>query len=152
MPGTTRVTSATARARADAARIVSERDAGRSRVDLATEYGVSESLITYIEREFVSADQVRAVVCGRCGSDDIAVFDSRFSSAYGGAIRRRRKCGSCDYRWTTFEVSEGSALNVLRDLDSENIIDAAIEKIKARVSPVISDAVGEALVEALSDD
>jgi transcriptional repressor NrdR len=38
--------------------------------------------------------------CPFCGHDDTQVVDSR-SSTEASAIRRRRKCPSCDKRFTT---------------------------------------------------
>jgi transcriptional repressor NrdR len=40
--------------------------------------------------------------CPKCGNDDTKVIDSR-SSDEGESIRRRRKCESCDFRFTTYE-------------------------------------------------
>jgi len=40
--------------------------------------------------------------CPFCSSEDVQVKDSR-SAEDGGAIRRRRLCGSCGGRFTTFE-------------------------------------------------
>ncbi len=40
--------------------------------------------------------------CPFCGHDDTQVVDSR-SSTEASAIRRRRKCPSCDKRFTTYE-------------------------------------------------
>ena len=43
--------------------------------------------------------------CPFCGSLDTQVVDSRVSDE-GDAIRRRRRCTSCDKRFTTFETAE----------------------------------------------
>lgn len=43
-----------------------------------------------------------------CTHTDSAVVDSRPS---GRAIRRRRKCVSCGYRWTTYERPEDSSVD-----------------------------------------
>lgn len=50
--------------------------------------------------------------CPACGADKSGVIDSR-RSPYG--IRRRRCCGQCGERFTTYElhVEAGSALSVL---------------------------------------
>ena len=40
--------------------------------------------------------------CPKCGNDDDKVLDSR-SSNEGSAIRRRRECLKCGYRFTTHE-------------------------------------------------
>ena len=42
------------------------------------------------------------MLCPFCKSEDTQVKDSR-PSEDGAAIRRRRQCGSCSARFTTFE-------------------------------------------------
>ncbi|MCC6436978.1 MAG: transcriptional repressor NrdR [Acidimicrobiales bacterium] len=49
--------------------------------------------------------------CPVCAADDTRVVDSR-SADEGAAIRRRRHCGSCGYRFTTFERLEARVLQV----------------------------------------
>jgi len=53
------------------------------------------------------------VRCPWCGRDDDRVVDSREADG-GGAIRRRRECGSCGRRFTTFERIEGLGLTVVK--------------------------------------
>ena len=43
--------------------------------------------------------------CPFCGDADTQVIDSRVNDE-GDSIRRRRKCGACDKRFTTFEVAD----------------------------------------------
>lgn len=43
--------------------------------------------------------------CPKCGHDDTRVIDSRMQDA-SNAIKRRRECRSCGYRFTTFERCE----------------------------------------------
>jgi transcriptional repressor NrdR len=43
--------------------------------------------------------------CPFCGSLDTQVIDSRVNEA-GDSIRRRRRCASCDKRFTTWETAE----------------------------------------------
>lgn len=43
--------------------------------------------------------------CPKCGGDDTRVVDSRTQEATN-AIKRRRECRSCGYRFTTFERCE----------------------------------------------
>lgn len=45
------------------------------------------------------------VRCPKCGSDDTRVVDSRSQDA-SNAVKRRRECRSCGYRFTTFERCE----------------------------------------------
>ncbi|MEI7756985.1 MAG: transcriptional regulator NrdR [bacterium] len=51
--------------------------------------------------------------CPSCSFDDTKVIDSRLSEE-GGAIRRRRSCTQCGYRFTTYERLEEAALNVVK--------------------------------------
>lgn len=51
--------------------------------------------------------------CPRCRHEDTAVIDSRLSED-GRAIRRRRECGKCEHRFTTFERQELSSLIVVK--------------------------------------
>lgn len=53
------------------------------------------------------------VHCPSCSFDDTKVIDSRLSEE-GGAIRRRRSCAQCGYRFTTYERLEEVALNVVK--------------------------------------
>ena len=43
--------------------------------------------------------------CPFCGTDDTQVIDSRVNDE-GDSIRRRRKCGVCDKRFTTYETAD----------------------------------------------
>lgn len=43
--------------------------------------------------------------CPKCGHDDTRVIDSRTQDA-SNAIKRRRECRTCSYRFTTFERCE----------------------------------------------
>lgn len=43
--------------------------------------------------------------CPFCGSDDTQVIDSRVSEE-GDSVRRRRRCGKCEKRFTTYETAE----------------------------------------------
>jgi transcriptional repressor NrdR len=45
------------------------------------------------------------VKCPFCGADDTQVIDSRVSED-GSSIRRRRKCSSCQKRFTTYETAD----------------------------------------------
>lgn len=48
---------------------------------------------------------VGGVRCPSCGADDTKVIDSR-TAEEGAAIRRRRSCPCCAYRFTTYERLE----------------------------------------------
>ncbi len=51
--------------------------------------------------------------CPFCGHQDDKVIDSR-SAADGGAVRRRRECGKCRRRFTTYEYVEEMSLRVVK--------------------------------------
>ncbi len=51
--------------------------------------------------------------CNKCHSDDIKVIESR-DVADGQAIRRRRMCNACGYRFTTYERIERPQLIVIK--------------------------------------
>ncbi|WP_374351171.1 transcriptional regulator NrdR [Chitinimonas sp.] len=64
--------------------------------------------------------------CPFCGSPDTQVADTRLSEE-GDSIRRRRRCSACDKRFTTFEVAEVRAPQVVKangnraDYDSSKV-------------------------------
>lgn len=112
--------------------------------------------------------------CPKCNSDKSSVTDSRGD---GGAIRRRRECQECGYRYTTYERVELVLPAVIKKdgrrevFDREKIrnglrracekrpvstetIDAAVEAIERRlqemcVKEVDSRVVGEAVIDEL---
>ena len=49
--------------------------------------------------------------CPACGAEDTRVVDSRAADE-GSAIRRRRSCAGCGYRFTTFERLETRVIQV----------------------------------------
>lgn len=51
--------------------------------------------------------------CPFCGAADTSVLESR-TVEEGGAIRRRRECGKCSKRFTTFEKVRGNFLWVIK--------------------------------------
>lgn len=52
--------------------------------------------------------------CGQCGDDDTKVIESR-DVAEGQAVRRRRACNGCGYRFTTYERVERPQLIVVKN-------------------------------------
>lgn len=52
--------------------------------------------------------------CTQCPSDDIKVIESR-DVAEGQAIRRRRMCNACGYRFTTYERLERPQLIIIKN-------------------------------------
>lgn len=85
-------------------------------------------------------DEVR---CPWCSNLDDRVVDSRLADD-GAAIRRRRECGACTRRYTTYERLEQAPLWVVKrggdrePFDRSKVIAGARSAVKNR--PVDSDA------------
>jgi transcriptional repressor NrdR len=115
--------------------------------------------------------------CPFCGADDTQVKDSR-PTEDRGAIRRRRFCGSCAARFTTFERVQLRELTVLKkngqrvpfDRDKlarsiyvalrkrpvepervERVINSLVQRLESSGdSEIRSEQIGEEVMEALS--
>jgi transcriptional repressor NrdR len=89
--------------------------------------------------------------CSACGHLDSKVVDSRQSDD-GGAIRRRRECLRCGFRFTTFERSEAQGLTVLKrsgdreQFDRSKVVAGVQAATKARpVGPGEAEALAAAV-------
>lgn len=60
--------------------------------------------------------------CPSCRADDTKVVDSRLAES-GAAVRRRRRCLSCGFRFTTFERVEEVPLVVVKSDGSSEPFD-----------------------------
>ena len=67
------------------------------------------------------AHERAGIVCPVCGAGEHGVKDSRPAR---GTIRRRRKCQSCNHRWTTYEIAA--------DLDELIRFDAMLQDLAPR--------------------
>ena len=66
--------------------------------------------------------------CPKCGVDDDKVLDSR-SARDGAAIRRRRECMKCGFRFTTYEeIDRDEVLVVKRDGRRETFDRTKVDK------------------------
>lgn len=89
--------------------------------------------------------------CPFCGYSDSRVIDSR-PTVEGNSIRRRRECGSCGKRFTTYEkVDELPLLVVKKDgrrepFDRQKLLHGLIKACQKR--PVSADKL-EAVVESI---
>ncbi len=118
------------------------------------------------------------MICPFCGSEDTQVKDSR-PAEDGSAIRRRRLCGACDARFTTFErvqlreimiVKRSGRRSVFdrdklersfdialrkRDVDAERValsINDIVRQLESHADgDVPSHRVGELVMKALAD-
>jgi len=62
------------------------------------------------------------MLCPFCGSEDTQVKDSR-PAEDGAAIRRRRLCGSCRARFTTFERVQLREINIVKRSGRKSVFD-----------------------------
>jgi transcriptional repressor NrdR len=85
--------------------------------------------------------------CPYCQADESRVTDSRELGG-GASIRRRRECGACGRRFTTYERIEGSGLVVVKKDGRRQEFDAAKLRQKLRVA-LTKRPVGEAQIEAM---
>ena len=90
--------------------------------------------------------------CPFCGADDTKVIDSRLVSE-GKSVRRRRECGPCGERWTTFETAELLMPKVvksdlLREPFDESKLRRGLEKSLEK-RPVSDDALDAAVSRVL---
>ena len=75
--------------------------------------------------------------CPSCHADDTKVVDSRLAEE-GAAVRRRRQCLSCSYRFTTYERVEEVPLVVVKSdgrtqpFDREKIVGGVRAAVKGR--------------------
>ena len=90
--------------------------------------------------------------CPKCGSDDDKVLDSR-AVREGAAIRRRRECAACGFRFTTHEEIDRDEVTVVkRDGTREPFSRAKVEKgvrVACQKRPVSEDQVQNLLDEVV---
>ncbi len=86
--------------------------------------------------------------CPFCGHDETKVIDSRLAGE-GRQIRRRRQCGACNERFTTFEAAElvmprvVKADNSRQPFDENKLRNSMVRALEKR--PVPSDQLEEAI-------
>jgi transcriptional regulator NrdR family protein len=49
-------------------------------------------------------------LCPRCSAAKSAVVDTRLNAQ--GYVRRRRKCLTCEHRWSTWEIHQDEVLGI----------------------------------------
>ncbi len=87
--------------------------------------------------------------CPFCGHDDTQVVDSR-SSTEASAIRRRRKCPSCDKRFTTYERVDLKMPRLVKkdgsrmEFDRDKVVGSMMIALRKR--PVATEALDAAIV------
>jgi len=92
--------------------------------------------------------------CPYCGFEDTRVLDSRPTNE-GGAIRRRRECGNCQRRFTTYERIEELPIVVIKKdgrrqpFDRTKILTGLLKACEKR--PVSLDRLGRLVDEVERD-
>ena len=92
--------------------------------------------------------------CPNCDATDNRVVDTRTSKG-GRAVRRRRECSVCETRFTTYEVVEERAIQVLKrsgaaeDFDRGKLLRSV--KVACAKRPVSASDI-EAVVERIEED
>ncbi len=86
--------------------------------------------------------------CPFCHSEDTQVLDTR-ASEEGDSIRRRRRCGQCDKRFTTYERIELAMPVIVKKNGSRTEFEASKLRgslmLALRKRPVSADAVDAAI-------
>ena len=90
------------------------------------------------------------MICPFCGNEDTQVKDSR-PAEDGGAIRRRRLCGKCDARFTTFERVQIREIALVKRDGRKSVFDR--EKLERSFNIALRkrDVDAEAVAMAIND-
>ena len=90
------------------------------------------------------------MICPFCGNEDTRVKDSR-PAEDGGAIRRRRLCGKCDARFTTFERVQIREITLVKRDGRKSVFDR--EKLERSFDIALRkrDVDAEAIAMAIND-
>lgn len=94
-----------------------------------------------------------SVHCPSCSHDDTKVIDSRVSEE-GGAVRRRRSCLRCEYRFTTYERLEEQPLFIVKrsgdrqPFDRQKMMAGMLAAVKGRN---VEESAIEAIAERIED-
>lgn len=90
--------------------------------------------------------------CPKCGIDDDKVLDSR-EVREGAAIRRRRECNKCGYRFTTYEeVDRDDVIVVKRDGRRQAFSRQKLEKgvrVACQKRPISEDQINNLLDQVI---
>ena len=90
------------------------------------------------------------MICPFCGNEDTQVKDSR-PAEDGGAIRRRRLCGKCDARFTTFERVQIREITLVKRDGRKSVFDRDKLERSFDVALRKRDVDAEAVAMAIND-
>jgi transcriptional repressor NrdR len=90
-----------------------------------------------------------SVHCPSCAFDDTKVIDSRLSEE-GAAVRRRRSCLRCEYRFTTYERLEEMPMFVVKRSGERQPFDRR-KMMAGMLAAVKGRSVDESQIEAIAE-
>ena len=90
------------------------------------------------------------MICPFCGNEDTQVKDSR-PAEDGGAIRRRRLCGKCDARFTTFERVQIREITLVKRDGRKSVFDRKKLERSFDIALRKRDVDAEAIAMAIND-
>ena len=90
------------------------------------------------------------MICPFCGNEDTQVKDSR-PAEDGGAIRRRRLCGKCDARFTTFERVQIREITLVKRDGRKSVFDRDKLERSFDIALRKRDVDAEAVAMAIND-
>jgi len=90
------------------------------------------------------------MICPFCGNEDTQVKDSR-PAEDGGAIRRRRLCGKCDARFTTFERVQIREIMLVKRDGRKSVFDREKLERSFEIALRKRDVDAEAVAMAIND-
>ena len=90
------------------------------------------------------------MICPFCGNEDTQVKDSR-PAEDGGAIRRRRLCGKCDARFTTFERVQIREITLVKRDGRKSVFDRKKLERSFDIALRKRDVDAEAVAMAIND-
>ena len=90
------------------------------------------------------------MICPFCGTEDTQVKDSR-PAEDGGAIRRRRLCGKCDARFTTFERVQIREITLVKRDGRKSVFDREKLERSFEIALRKRDVDAEAVAMAIND-
>ncbi|MBR2683374.1 MAG: transcriptional repressor NrdR [Atopobiaceae bacterium] len=88
--------------------------------------------------------------CPKCGFEESKVVDSRPSENYD-AIRRRRECVACGFRFTTYERREETPLLVIKKDGHKETFDR-LKLMRGLIAATVKRNVAIERLDALIDD
>ena len=90
------------------------------------------------------------MICPFCGNEDTQVKDSR-PAEDGGAIRRRRLCGKCGARFTTFERVQIREIMLVKRDGRKSVFDREKLELSFDIALRKRDVDAEAVAMAIND-